>query len=86
MGHGSGGQQSVKPGKALFKEVSAIDFSAKHHGGLKKQVSSGPPDKTAIEKFYKDLDSATSDPKEKSGLLRILPQYSHRFQPKMVSL
>lgn len=40
----------------------------------------------AIEKIYKDLDNATPNPSEKSGLLRILPQYSHQFQPLVVSL
>ncbi|XP_049912491.1 uncharacterized protein LOC126397620 [Epinephelus moara] len=88
------GLPPVKAGKALFEEGSGIDFSnpAKKRCGVHNKSHSGPSGKcvgvstAAIEKFYKDLDNATPNPSEKSGLLRILPQYCHQFQPKVVSL
>lgn len=89
------GQPPVKPGKDLFEEGHGIDFTnpaKKHYSVQCKRVSSGASGKkvrvstSALEKFYKDLDEATPNPAEKSGLLRILPQYSHQFQPKVVSL
>lgn len=85
----------VKAGKDLFEEGSGIDFSypAKRCSGQHQIIhpSSSHKEKVSIsteatEKFYRDLDNATQNTNGKSGLLRILPQYCHQFQPKVVSL
>lgn len=87
---------AVKLGKDLFAEGSSIDFSVpdkrsglseqqprQHSSAGKGKLSLSPE---ATEQFYRDLNNATSDPKEKSGLLRILPNYCYQFQPRVVSL
>lgn len=89
------GLPQVKPGKDLFEEGSGIDFSnpAKRCSGQHQRIdpSCAGKDKVristeAIDQFYRDLDNAAQNPNEKSGLLRILPQYCHQFQPRVVSL
>lgn len=89
------GLAPLKAGKALFAEGCAIDFShpAKKHCGAHSTSNSVPStarksgaSTAAIEQFYRALDNATENPEEKSGLLRILLQYSHQFQPKVVCL
>ena len=89
------GLPPVKAGKALYEEGSEIDFSnpSKKRCGVHNKSHSGRPSggkmgvsAAAMEQFYRALDDATTNPSEKSGILRILPDYCKQFQPKVVSL
>ena len=86
------GLPSVKVGKALYEEATAIDFSnpSKKHNKSSKSFKDWHSKEInvsldAIEKFYKDLDGAASTTSEKSGLLSILAGYWDYFQPKVIS-
>lgn len=73
------GLPPVKADKALFEEGLGTEFSnpAKKRCGVQDKCHSGPSGRNvgvstaAIEKIYKDLDNATPNPSEKSGLLCI---------------